>query len=590
MDLCRQLAEWHLLLWAVPFVIGLVLAGIGSRAGHRALVVLALVGVGWPLLQASAAAIFFLWGPAGGFDGLVRISWMTEQLFELGFDLNLVGTWAVLLMGVTCLAAQVYSLAAVARFAGRHRFYALLQLLVASGGVLFTARSPIVMLIGWEGLALTAAFLAGFWESEQRGERTGMRWLLFQRTSGLLLLLGLIGLDLDPQLGLALVVTAALIRAGQLPFHGWLRDSTSAPAPATAVLAGASSTLAAIYLLVQIEDLLPPGGWAADGLGLVGLAGVALGVLASIQQQRPSRAIGWLFVMLGGLSLLGFAVGDPVAAVVLVTSQTLVLGGLALAVGTLVGPVAEIRAAIGAPGLGRARRATLVLAIAWLLPPSIGFVGLGRLLTAAQGGGWFWPVMVSTCAGALAGGWVAARIQLRLTRLAADRVVETGARTELWMAIAPAGLATLALALGVAAVSILGWDVVGGWTGVGLAGLVALSGALGTLGAWLVGRRQLGWLSGRLSRPQRIMERIAETGLGIGEILVQLPIFVARALGVLVWRVLGDVVIDTLIVGTTYKTVEGVGFALRMLQNGRVQRYALIAVLTVLGLVVAMLR
>ncbi len=57
-DLGQQLAEWHLLLWVVPFVIGLVTAGIGAWANHRVLVVLALVGVGWPILQALAAAVF----------------------------------------------------------------------------------------------------------------------------------------------------------------------------------------------------------------------------------------------------------------------------------------------------------------------------------------------------------------------------------------------------------------------------------------------------------------------------------------------------------------------------------------------------
>lgn len=94
----------------------------------------------------------------------------------------------------------------------------------------------------------------------------------------------------------------------------------------------------------------------------------------------------------------------------------------------------------------------------------------------------------------------------------------------------------------------------------------------------------------RLTRPQRVMEWVAETGLGIGELVVVIPVFAARILGVLVWRVIGDAIIDTLIIGTTYKTVEGVGFALRMLQNGRIQRYALVAVLTTLIVILSMLR
>src|SRR4030042_359982 len=124
MELCRQLAELHLLLWVVPAVCGIVIAALGARVGHRVLAILALAGAGWPLLQGVLAAVFLLWGASGDFDPLVRVDWMTERLFELAFSLDRVGVWGLLVAAVVTLAAQIYSLSAVARFAGRHRFYA----------------------------------------------------------------------------------------------------------------------------------------------------------------------------------------------------------------------------------------------------------------------------------------------------------------------------------------------------------------------------------------------------------------------------------------------------------------------------------
>ncbi len=589
MDLCRQMAEWHLLMWSVPAVCGVCLAGLGSRVGHRTLCFLALLGAGWPLVQAGLAAVFLLWGPSGGFDGLFQIDWMTETMFKLSFFLDSTGVWAVLVIAVTTLAAQIYALAAVARFAGRHRFYALLQLMLASGVVLFTARSLVVTLFGWEGLALSAAFLAGFWESERRGERTGMRWLLFQRTSGLLLLLGMIGMEMDVELGLTLVVAAAAVRAGQLPFHGWLADSADAPAPAGALLYGAGSTLAAIFVLVRFEDWILASDFVPDLIGVIGIAGIGLGILAGLQQHRSTKAMGWLFIMLGGFAFLGFAVGDPVASMILVTSQALVLCGMTLAIGAVVGPVAELRAVVGTPGLWRARRAYLVLSGVLVLPPSIGFAGLGRLLVAAAGGPWQLPVLLSACLGTMACGWIALRIYLQLAHRAAETSL-SGARSAVWMAVAPMALACIAFALGIAAVAVHGLQVSGGVAGLAWGGLTAGTAVLGALVGWLLGRRRAEWLSGRLTRTQRIMERVAGTGLGVGEIVVQLPVLIARALGVIVCRVVGDVLIDTLILGTAYKTVEGIGIALRVLENGRIQRYTLVAVVAVLVLVISMLR
>jgi NADH:ubiquinone oxidoreductase subunit 5 (subunit L)/multisubunit Na+/H+ antiporter MnhA subunit len=584
----EQLAEWHLLLWLVPAGSGILLAAIGRHVGHRLLAGLALVGVLWPLLQSAAAVLFFLLGPTVGYAGLVRVDRLTGPLLSIQFDLGSTGAWAALVLAAACLAAQVFSLAAVARFAGRHRFYALLQLLLASGAVLFTARSPMVVLVGWEGLALSAAFLAGFWESERAGARTGMRWLLFQRTSGLLLMLGLIAMPVDVQLGLWLVVAAAAARAGQLPFHGWLRDSAGAPAPVAALLYGAASTLAVVYLLVRLEDALVAQPAVGDLLGGLGLAGIGLGLLAGLQQYQPVRVLGWLFVLLSAFSLLGFAVADPVAAMLLVTAQVFVLGGLTLAVGTLVGPVAEMRAGRAASGSRWTRRTIAALALGWLLPPGIGFVGFGRLLAAAEAGDWWWPVVVACALAAAGGGWIAVRLQVQLQRPLAAAVPEQ--RPSLWMGLVPVLCLAVTTALGIAALAVYGWPVVGGETGAAAAAAMAGVGVLGALAGWGLGRRQLAWIGGRLSRPRRLMERVAETGLGIGELMVQLPLWLGRGLGVLIWRVLGDVLIDAVILGTAYKTVEGIGFALRMLQNGRIQRYALVAVATALLLVVAMLR
>ncbi len=590
MNFYGHMAQLHPLLWLVPLVVGLLLAVIGAHVKHRFLGLMAFLGALWPAVHSVFASVFFLWGSAAQ-SKIMTIDWMTGQQFVISFRLDLTGAWATLVLSSTVLATFIYSFGAVSRFAGRHRFYALMELLLASGNVLFVSWSPVGMLVGWEGMALSVAFLAGFWESERGGERTGMRWLLFQRASGLLLLFGLLGLDSRPEFSLVLIVFAIVIRAGQFPFHGWLRDSVDAPAPASALILGAASSLASVFLLVRLQDLLHFYPGASQILGVMGISAVVLGFVSGTQQQRSAGILGWLFVMLGGLAISAFAVDDPVAATLLVTSQALTMAGLAMTVGSLDGLVAQVRAVVGNGIKGRVRSVFMVLATAWFLPPSLALVGMGRLMSSSLGTGWYWPVMLSVCACTLAGGWIGARLYFSLINRSDEASSSDLRPIEITMVFTPAVLGIVNAGLGIAAMAVYGWSVVGQLPGLEMASIASAAGLVG-LGAgwWILGRKRLSFLGRRLTKPQRVMEWIAETGLGIGELLVVVPVFTVKMLGVVIWRVLGDAIIDTLIIGTTYKTVEGVGFALRMLQNGRIQRYSLVAVLTTLLVMLIMLR
>jgi NADH:ubiquinone oxidoreductase subunit 5 (subunit L)/multisubunit Na+/H+ antiporter MnhA subunit len=587
MDFLAEMADLHVLLWIVPLFLSILVAAIGSRLSRKWLAVLSIAGVGWPLVQAAAAAIFLLWGAPGGYSNRFDFDWLTGGgLFSMAFELDRTGVWAMLVGSVVGLAAQIHGLYSVSRYAGRHLFHSLVILSAGAGAMLFTAYSPLAMLIGWEGLALSGAFLSGLWASEQRGVRTGMRWLLFQHSSSVLLLMGFLALDTDPGLGGVLVVAAACLRAGQIPFHGWIPYSTYGPGAATALVHGLGSSLAAVFLIDRFGFLMGEFAYLPEVIGIVGISGVAFGALACAQQQEPDRILGWLFMIYTGLAFVGFAVGDNAAARILVTGEALALGGMALAVGGLSERwLTREVAGSGTHGLRR-RRIFLVLALAGILPPSVSFLGLGRLLHSIPGTTVGITFQVIVIVSFVVVGWALQRLHHALAG-------EPGARTASTSGIMdamPAALGALTFALGLAGIFFVGKFVVGGWAGAGYAGMAAGAALLGWLLGWLLARRRLSARPGRLTYAQRTMNRIAETGLGIGEILVQLPVMIIRTLGVVVWRGIGDFLLDTLIIGTAVKTVEGTGLTLRLIHNGRIQRYTLVVVLAALLLIIIMLR
>ena len=587
MRFLAQTADLHVLLWVVPLFLSIMVAAIGSRLPRKWLSVLAIAGVGWPLVQAAAAAIFLLWGAPGGYSNRVDFDWLTGGgLSSMAFELDRTGVWAVLVGSVTGLAAQIHGLFSISRYAGRHLFHSLVILSAGAGCMLFTAYSPLAMLIGWEGLALSGAFLAGLWASEQKGVRTGMRWLLFQHSSSVLLLMGFLTLDTDPGLAGVLVVAAACVRAGQIPFHGWIPDSTYGPGAATALVHGLGSSLAAVFLIDRFGFLIAEYTYLPEVIGIVGISGVVFGALACIQQQEPDRILGWLFMIYTGLAFLGFAVGDSAASRILVTGEVLALGGLALAVGGLSQRwlTREVSGS-GTHGL-RCRRIFVVLALAGVLPPSVSFLGLGRLLYSLPADTLGITLQVTVIVSFIVVGWALQRVHHALAGEPGAKIAPTSGI----MDAVPAGMAALTFVLGLAGIFFVGKFVVGGWAGAGCAGMATGAALVGWLLGWLVARRRLPARTGRLTYTQRVMNRVAETGLGIGEILVQVPVMIVRTLGVIVWRGIGDFVLDALIFGTAVKTVEGTGITLRFIHNGRIQRYTLVVVLAALLLIIIMLR
>jgi NADH:ubiquinone oxidoreductase subunit 5 (subunit L)/multisubunit Na+/H+ antiporter MnhA subunit len=531
------------------------------------------------------------------------VTFLGGRIFELSFALNRAGLWALTVMNLVGFAAQLHVLIWASPGAGRHRFHALIMILLASGGILFTAATPplapVAWLVGWEGLALAGALLAGFWTPEKNGGRTGMRWLIFQRTSGALLLLAFMTYQSFPEWAVVLILCAACIRAGQVPFHGWFPDTTRALASASALVHGVASALAAIYLLDQallnqatnIIAQTAPTVPIKEVLGVIGGVGVVWGIFGGLYQRFPAPALGWLFLTSGAFSFLAFAASDPTAARLLVAGQVLTLSGITLAVGSTIGPIAEYESMAGWPAVWRSRRVYLALVAAALLPFSLSFLGLGRLCVALlnldRPLGWILHAIIMS--GVFGGGWILQRMYriLRGTRWVTDTSQPSSGR---WIELAPGGLAAVSFGLGCVAVFLRGLTIGGGTIGVVWAATMCALAWLGWLMSQTVGRRRVESFNQRLTSGQRLMERVAESGLGVGELVVQLPLMVARGIGVVLWRGAGDLLIDGVLIGGAVSTIDGIGAVLRFFQNGKILQYSLAILMATLLLLYLMLR
>jgi len=200
---------------------------------------------------------------------------------------------ATSLCGVVALFSEKY----LHREPGFQRFFLLLCLFGLGDCLTILAGSMEMLFASWELLGLTSALLIGFFHERPGPVNNGLYAFSVYRISDLCLALAtvtvyhlchngkftsILGASSWPEgtsalsgpgaTAVALLVTlAALGKAAQLPFSGWLPRAMEGPTPSTAIFYGALSVHAGAFLLLRCSPLLntqPSVSWLIFCLGL----------------------------------------------------------------------------------------------------------------------------------------------------------------------------------------------------------------------------------------------------------------------------------------------------------------------------------
>jgi len=128
------------------------------------------------------------------------------------------------------------------------------------------------------------------------------------------------GLHLAP--GNAIVQNAAFvlliagfsIKAGIVPFHGWLPDAyQSAPAPVSVVLGGIVTKMAGVYAIIRLlGDLFARESVVGTAFMLLGLVSIVIGAVAAIGQKDFKRILAYSSISQIGYIVLGVSTGSAI--------------------------------------------------------------------------------------------------------------------------------------------------------------------------------------------------------------------------------------------------------------------------------------
>lgn len=259
-----------------------------------------------------------------------QLNWISTTGFVLKYSLGVDGI-SLLLVALTALLTVV-CIGASFRVEQKIKNYMAFMLLLESGIIgVFFSTNLFLFYIFWELMLIPAYFLVGSWGGERR-IYAAIKFVLYTSVGSLLMLAGIIALGyyhqrlvggaytldlgtlltskLDPaiQLWLFLAFAAAfVVKVPFVPFHSWLPDAYSeAPAPVTAMLAGAMSKTGAYGFLRYCIPLFPNAAHTLAPLfNVLAVISILYCALLALVQTDIKRLLAYSSISHLGIIMLG---------------------------------------------------------------------------------------------------------------------------------------------------------------------------------------------------------------------------------------------------------------------------------------------
>jgi NADH-quinone oxidoreductase subunit L len=218
------------------------------------------------------------------------------------------------------------------------RFFASLNLFVATMVCLVMANNLGFLLVGWGGVGYASYSLIGFYRHKPAAVSAARKAFLINVVGdvGLMLALFLIAsrtgaVDfktflqpeklslLGPEVMVAggLLLIAAYAKSAQLPFHPWLPDAMEGPTPVSALIHAATMVTAGVYLVVRCGPLYssPLASELMPMIAFFGALTALLAALCAIVQNDLKRILAYSTMSQLGYMFMAAGVGAYGAAI-----------------------------------------------------------------------------------------------------------------------------------------------------------------------------------------------------------------------------------------------------------------------------------
>ena len=328
------------LLWlipAIPFASTLILALLGRRMSQRMAAIAGAGSIGLSALISLAIVPAFL--ASGTPFTQVLWTWFDVAGFrpEIAFYLDPVSLLMVVVVTFVSFLIHLYSAEFMEEDEGYARFFAYMNLFVASMVVLVLADNLLLLYLGWEGVGLCSYLLIGFWYKDPVNGLAARKAFIVTRAGDTAMIVGLFilfhslgTLQIQDLMHLATVqwlpgspyatAAAALLLGGavgksaQLPLQTWLPDAMAGPTPTSALIHAATMVTAGVYLIARTHVLFALAPDVQFAVAVIGAATLLLAGCSALTQSDIKRILAYSTVSQIGYMFLALGVGSWAAA------------------------------------------------------------------------------------------------------------------------------------------------------------------------------------------------------------------------------------------------------------------------------------
>jgi len=291
------------------------------------------------------------------------LSWihLDALTINFGFLINPLAIMMLLIVTGVGSAIFIYSRGYMEEDPSSPRFFAYLSLFAFSMIGIVLSNNFIQLFMFWELVGLSSYLLIGFWYAKPSAADAGVKAFIVNRLSdfgflcGIIMLWGLSDIGhgrsfqftdlvsviphLDPHL---LTITALLLFCGvigksaQIPLHVWLIDAMEGPTPVSALIHAATMVAAGIYLLARTYFVFEPSTTALTFIAYTGAITSLMAAILAVAENDIKRILAYSTLSQLGLMVMALGLGGPMQGMFHLTTHAFFKALLFLGAGSVI--------------------------------------------------------------------------------------------------------------------------------------------------------------------------------------------------------------------------------------------------------------
>lgn len=253
-----------------------------------------------------------------------------DMTFPFALQIDTLSLTFVMLVTFVGSLIHVYAIEYMANDPDRRRFFAYLNLFIASMLTLVLANNYVLLFFGWEGVGLASYLLIGFWNHVLEYAVAAKKAFVMNRVGDMGLLLAIMSMiaatrhiDFDTVVGYAsdnmsvawataiglFLLLAACGKSAQFPLQAWLGDAMAGPTPVSALIHAATMVTAGVYLMVRSGNIFLMAPTAQLMVAIVGAITLMFGAIVGCAKDDMKKVLAASTMSQIGYMMLGAGLG-----------------------------------------------------------------------------------------------------------------------------------------------------------------------------------------------------------------------------------------------------------------------------------------